>query len=815
MQAPAGVCRTSNFQLKHMPLTYQNPPGSNSSSIAVEIWHAVLGAHKYRMHGYMNEVRRCLSIVKQVKPARTLPSLLQKLSDCLDAKGRPATLEELRMVILYADALCKSGNESVLNDLGESSNTKSLWRELGFLARVRRCVDAFTIACNTISNFEDVRFVPLASVLDSTARAPPARAIQWTVQQVFSSLNLDWQDRIVKNLMGPVWTLEKVQKEYYNLRSALHEVHAEVQLVLHVMAAEIESSQHGRAFRYIGCSKRSCFACDKFIKSCGGYTTRGCHGKLYHLWTVPKVHFITVKDEKDINNAIRRVEDEMKRLLVQPYTGKIHHARESTVGGTSVSYVVRRYSSLWVADLAVHHLEEDREASTESRTDQDIHEVADSVDESLSEDIIEPPVLEDDPARCQISLDRSGLSGECDNCERETSRHCSLCGRDWFCSMACQTKMGNYPSHLRKCCRSELTTADELLLDVLDNEIPKDEQVRADYGFSRCQDVNEESHLLGVYIGILKIGDLEEVRPSHLDEWRKRGELTWRIVEYFSQFPPGAQGSYYPWFRKNMHRLFDKLTPPRTPEEELDRLLNDARAYLSFEDRTKDPRKLQPPEKAECFLFFALALAGMSPPPSHDSWYKFGFSVYFDDPSQQHERGLGGMYVALIAGDKLKIERDRSLGEPHRRTGPGRATCSFEEFWQAWDIGNLGVLMERYQVIMLNRLRPSLSVFLSTPRSSPKPAIWRLIHFLSLEANTPPRRFPGMAEAIGTFGFRRGLDAKSKQLLTDFYRLLLGACDPMDLQQARDSGRLLDFVQRLERGPAMEVEVKRVLEKLK
>ncbi|KAJ9412979.1 hypothetical protein QL093DRAFT_2525295 [Fusarium oxysporum] len=52
-------------------------------------------------------------------------------------------------------------------------------------------------------------------------------------------------------------------------------------------------------------------------------------------------------------------------------------------------------------------------------------------------------------------------------------------------------------SHLLKCNMRQVTSADYLDQDVLEDMVPTDPQVRQDYWFDQCQSSHEESHLLG------------------------------------------------------------------------------------------------------------------------------------------------------------------------------------------------------------------------------------------------------------------------------------------------------------------------------
>jgi hypothetical protein len=115
--------------------------------------------------------------------------------------------------------------------------------------------------------------------------------------------------------------------------------------------------------------------------------------------------------------------------------------------------------------------------------------------------------------------------GECESCDNWTERRCSYCHKDWFCSPSCEKQASVY--HRFICGRREIITADYLEEAVISDELPDDPQTREDYGFSRCEKLEEESHLGGLYTGLFKVLD---VSSEELDQWRKSGVLTENII---------------------------------------------------------------------------------------------------------------------------------------------------------------------------------------------------------------------------------------------------------------------------------------------
>ncbi|KAL6690435.1 hypothetical protein J3F84DRAFT_389333 [Trichoderma pleuroticola] len=154
---------------------------------------------------------------------------------------------------------------------------------------------------------------------------------------------------------------------------------------------------------------------------------------------------------------------------------------------------------------------------------------------------------------------KSPKRGECDICGRETKRRCQVCNRDWFCSQACQDRMSLH--HLTLCPARSITTADKLWLDAVRDEIPRDPETREHFGLTRCRNWREESQLLGVYQGLVRVLGIQAIQ---LNEWREKEMLVSKIIETFSELPEDHRGAYFSWFLQNQHVL-DNSTPPLQP----------------------------------------------------------------------------------------------------------------------------------------------------------------------------------------------------------------------------------------------------------
>ncbi|KAK0735080.1 hypothetical protein B0T26DRAFT_690770 [Lasiosphaeria miniovina] len=715
-----------------------------------------------------------------------LPSKLRELYDTLNNTPRLSTKAGLEGVILLAYHICYLFPESEFKQITkDKSGIRSIRNALGFLGRLQSCFNTLINATERLSNFDGLRIVPVTIPPNKPQSKAPNN--KWSAVETFASLNLRLDDQSVENVIGSgnakgkdAWTKGRLLQKFDKLKSSVSEVHAEVQLVLGLAQ---HSHVGGAVLRYIGCSKRGCFLCSKFVHGYGSFTTPGSHGKLYHLWSVPEVSVISDSESAQLAAAVGSTEKAMRNLILNKKKDHLAHVAESTVGGSSVASTVRRFGDQHLMDLVSRHLESQREAAmTRSAATDDT--------ESHLDHIIEEPLDSDFGRQDESAVldpNHDSTAGECEICETETTRRCSFCNRGWFCTANCQEKMSTY--HLAKCSARSLTTADILCRDAIADEMPSDPQTRDDFGFSRCRTWHEESHLLGMYRGMVALSD--DVHAHEVHEWRVQGVLADKIDEFYLKIPERRRGSYYPWFARNKHLLDPSVPPVDTAGKDnpLLRAIELAKPYLDPADREKDFRDLEPPAKRYCFVFFAMALETSRPNPGWeelDMWYDFGFATCADE---YDEGGLGSLYNRLVGGNKYFEDYNRSLGIAPDRKMPSQQPCPFSDFWRAWEVRSLPRLFDRYGLGGGAHLRH----FLSFPADRPRPSVWRLRHMLALDDNTPLGGFPEIEAAAREYGFTAGLDARTKIELLQFYRKLLNRGDALEIHAAKTRGNLLEY----------------------
>lgn len=298
--------------------------------------------------------------------------------------------------------------------------------------------------------------------------------------------------------------------------------------------------------------------------------------------------------------------------------------------------------------------------------------------------------------------------------------------------------------------------------------------------------------MLGLYIGLLR---LDNVSSHDLHIWRCKGTLVANIIASFETIPKRFRGGYFPWFLQNKQLL--ETIPSHTQQQPQDffaAMLAKATPYLQPEDQDTYFMHLQPQEKSDAFLLLALVLQGAHPPPNMagDLWYKFGFCTCADE---RDEHSLGGLYGKLLTGNMSRTAYNRSLGVPTLDI-PDVPHASFEQFWTAYRDAQLGLLMEQHGLLEYQANRAQLGQFLATRPGDPHALIWRLMHYLAFEpaaVDVPTEA----AEGAECYGFTDELNARTRLELRSLYKRLTRKANPLEIDEARTQGRLLELAQGL------------------
>ncbi|KAF5719332.1 zf-mynd domain-containing protein [Fusarium globosum] len=396
-----------------------------------------------------------------------------------------------------------------------------------------------------------------------------------------------------------------------------------------------------------------------------------------------------------------------------------------------------------------------------------------------------------------------------------------------FCNEKCERKMPL--SHLLKCNMRQVTSADYLYQDVLEDIVPTDPQVRQDYWLDRCQTSHEESHLLGLFAGLLRYHRYPITREE-LHQWRSdlggNAYLVTKIVEKFEELPKGSTGGYFPWFLRHRKRFEltanDKSIPHRPgPERQLQNMQDKARKYLAPEDQNKDFNDLSPFSKMHYFAFYGITIVNSYPPPMNLNscyWFDFGFVVCQD---RHEEETLSRMYNTMLFGSLSRLEYEESLQSsiPATFTEKKDPACTFDEFWEAWEKRDLMTIFSRCWPgsttqkpfrTAENNILGRLRVFIEA--EAPRPSIWKLRHFLAIDDISVESAVAELAEAAKDYGFSETLDTRTTIELKEFYMKLFKEAEPLEIHTGRMEGILLQFAERHVDGTTLRV--KKVLQSL-
>ncbi|KAI4253554.1 MAG: hypothetical protein LQ352_003615 [Teloschistes flavicans] len=152
--------------------------------------------------------------------------------------------------------------------------------------------------------------------------------------------------------------------------------------------------------------------------------------------------------------------------------------------------------------------------------------------------------------------------------------------------------------------------------------MPEDEDVLKDFGFNNVLFGGDQSQLLGVNGGLYRSGT---VSAEEIHEWRIGGILVQKIKEFYLSMPEHSRGQYFAWFLKNSHTL-ERLKTRQEAEQDYPAVFYDkSKPYLETSDHNKAVRDLKPEAKKLSYYLLAGTLHRISPNPTDEAWYFFGF----------------------------------------------------------------------------------------------------------------------------------------------------------------------------------------------
>jgi hypothetical protein len=240
-------------------------------------------------------------------------------------------------------------------------------------------------------------------------------------------------------------------------------------------------------------------------------------------------------------------------------------------------------------------------------------------------------------------------------------------------------------------------------------------------------------------------------------------------------------GAYFPWFLKNKHLLEIQRDPGDFSAAMT--FIEEAQKALDSDDQRRYWRELQPDAKKYSFEILWMALMGARPPPTQDTWLKFGFCAC---RNEAEENVLGAIYSSLLTD-----QREGSLVPEHLRSRP----CTFKEFWKAYESGRLVKLMKdkiRNGFADIDAL-PIVREYLSRQPSNINPSVWDLKQFLEINNYTT---YPPVDPVRFDYGFLNCQEFEETCTLAEIYKRLLRVVHPLELHKACIEHRLFELAQK-------------------
>ncbi len=275
-----------------------------------------------------------------------------------------STQSGLEEAVQSAYDICYLHNEQEFESIASrASDARTLRSALQFLSRLKTCFKTLIRGAERLSNFHSLRIIP---VIFLPARGGKVRkgdpTGDWSVAMTFSSLGLSLDNKTVRSVFGNgkkrgSWTKSKLLLTFDRLKSSASQVHAEVQVAL---AASRNEYKGASTFKYVGCSKRSCFLCYRFVLRYGRFLTRGCHGKIYDLWTLPQVPWLVEEERRRLVQILGDIEKDMRNSILNKKAITIPLAQESSIGGSSHATIRPHFDNAYTMSLVSQHLQAQR-----------------------------------------------------------------------------------------------------------------------------------------------------------------------------------------------------------------------------------------------------------------------------------------------------------------------------------------------------------------------------------------------------------------------------------------------------------------------
>ncbi|KAJ3914720.1 hypothetical protein F5877DRAFT_70471 [Lentinula edodes] len=254
--------------------------------------------------------------------------LKESLDPFLDVMRQPSSLKRFNHLCCLALQLrhIPSAQKWIQDYLEDGTQ---LWKLIGFFARLRRAHWTFLVIARTLPAFHSLEII----LIPKGGKAEPRTQDLLSLATTLDFIHRPLSSITVHRFISPSYSIPRAQRMFDQRQTECLRVHAEVQLIQHLLQAHIPIDE---IVQYMGCSKRSCFMCKNFLVILSGLRTRGCHGKLYNQWSIPEIQGIEEDTKETLERAVRRIQDILIQEIKKPLP-TLNALRESSAGTTAVS----------------------------------------------------------------------------------------------------------------------------------------------------------------------------------------------------------------------------------------------------------------------------------------------------------------------------------------------------------------------------------------------------------------------------------------------------------------------------------------------
>ena len=206
--------------------------------------------------------------------------------------------------------------------------TEKLWVEICLLTRLRVGFKKFEEITSKLGSFNEVTIILLPHTC--LAIKPPENPLN--LKQTLDPLGLCVGSQTLKAVIRK-GSVSGVNRDFTKVQKHKLQVHAEVQMLLFLCTNN--PSLHN-VLPYLGCSKLSCFLCARLLQYHGSFNLRGCHGRIFSQWTVPRTAGLVPQQCERISRALAQLQKSLKKELKAPLKGYKPQQKTSVIGGSSI-----------------------------------------------------------------------------------------------------------------------------------------------------------------------------------------------------------------------------------------------------------------------------------------------------------------------------------------------------------------------------------------------------------------------------------------------------------------------------------------------